>query len=190
VVDQLAVEFSDDPVVFLEYDVDDPPGDRISRWWAAWGGGGSVILPLVMVDSGNQISNGYVSFYQRYRAMVEDALQRPARARLEVERERVGDSFQFQIELTNRSDSALSSTNSATLHVIVYEENPIADTGRWVRAATAQPIANLPPGETQSFSVEIPLQGVDWSRLHSVVLADDRPDGPDGAYDMLQADHQ
>lgn len=189
-VDQLAVEFSDDPVVFLEYDVDDPPGDRISRWWAAWGGGGSVILPLVMVDSGYQISNGYVNFYQRYRDMVEAALQRPAEARLEVERERVGDSFRFQIRLTNRSDATLSPTNSATLHVIVYEEVQVADTNRWVRAATAQPIADLPPGESQSFSVEIPLQGVDWSRLHSVVLADYRPDGADGDYDMLQADHQ
>ena len=50
-VDQLAEEYAGDPVVFIEYDVDNPPGNRVSRWWAAWGSGGSVYLPLIMVDS-------------------------------------------------------------------------------------------------------------------------------------------
>lgn len=188
-VDQLADEFSDAPVFFLEYDVDDPAGDRISRWWAAWGSGGSVYLPLIQVDSGNQISNGYVSFYDEYRAMVETALERPALARLVVDRERVGDSFSFSIELTNRSDATLSSANGAALHAIVYEETHVADTDRWVRAASWIPIQNLPPGETGSFTIDVPLAGVDWSKLHSVVLADYRPGGSSGAYDTLQAVH-
>ena len=190
-VDQLAGEYADDPVVFIEYDVDNPAGNRVSRWWAAWGSGGSVYLPLIMVDSGNQISNGSVAFAQRYRAMVDAALQRPAAARLQVDRERVGNSFQFDIALTNLSDVTLSSANSATLHVIVYEEAHAGDTDRWVRAATMRSISNLPPGETASFSAEIAPQGVvDWDKVHSVVIADYRPGGATGAYDTLQAAHQ
>jgi hypothetical protein len=190
VVDQLAEEYADDPVVFIEYDVDNPAGNRISRWWAAWGSGGSVYLPLIMVDSGNQISNGSVAFAQRYRAMVDAALQRPATARLEVDRERVGNSFHFEITLTNLSDVTLSAANNATLHVIVYEEAHESETDRWVRAATYRPISNLPQGDTASFTVEITPPGVvDWNNVHSIVLADYRPGGT-GAYDMLQASHQ
>lgn len=189
-VDYLAVEYAQAPVVFLEFDVDDPPGDRISRWWAAWGNGGSVYLPLVQVDSGNQISNGYVSFYEVYRSMVEASLERPARARLEVERQRIGDSFRFTITLTNLSGVTLSGANDATMHAIVYEETPVADTGRFVRGAVAQPISSLSPGASASFTMEVPLVGVDWSALHSVVLADYRPDGASGAYDTLQAAHE
>ena len=189
-VDRLAEEYSDAPVVFLELNVDDPPGDRISRWWAAWGSGGSVYLPLIQVDSGHQISNGYVSFYTRYRAMVEAALQRPPLARLEVDRERVGDAFRFQVTLTNLSDATLGTANGAALHAIVYEETRVADTGRWVRAAAARPITSLAPGESRSYTLEVPLTGVNWDRLHSVVLADYRPDGAGGPFDMLQASHQ
>ena len=190
-VDQLADEYADDPVVFIEYDVDNPAGNRINRWWAAWGSGGSVYLPLIMVDSGNQISNGSVAFAQRYRAMINAALQRPAAARLEVDRERVGNSFQFDIALTNASDVTLSPANSAMLHVIVYEEAHVADTDRWVRAATYRSISSLPQGETASFSVEIAPQGVvDWDKVHSIVLADYRPGGSTGAYDTLQAVHE
>ena len=32
-----------------------------------------------------------------------------------------------------------------------------------------------------------PLSGVDWSRMRAVVLADYRPGGSSGPYDMLQA---
>jgi hypothetical protein len=191
VVDQLAEEYAGDPVVFVEYDVDNPAGNRVSRWWAAWGSGGSVYLPLIMVDSGNQISNGSVAFLQRYRAMVDAALQRPAAARLEVSRELAGNSYRFDIALTNMSGVTLGPANNATLHVIVYEEAHVGDTDRWVRAATFRSISNLAPEATASFTVEIAPQGVvDWDKVHSVVIADYRPEGASGAYDTLQAAHE
>ncbi len=189
-VDQLAREFSDDPVVFLEYDVDNPPGDRISRWWTAWGTGGSVILPLIMVDSGQSITSGSENFYQKYRSMVEAALLRPPRARLEVSRERIGSTFRFDIELTNLSGVTLDSSNAAKLHVIVYEEKHVVDTDRWVRAAEGHAISNLAAGQTGNFTIEVTLQGVDWDKIHTVVLADYRPDGASGSFDTLQAVHQ
>jgi hypothetical protein len=110
---------------------------------------------------------------------------------LDVDRERIGSSFRFEIALTNLSDATLSAANSATLHVIVYEEAHVGDTGRWVRAATAQSIPNLPPGETRSFAAEIAPQGVvNWDEVHLIVLADYRPGGATGAHDTPQAAHQ
>ena len=85
----------------------------------------------------------------------------------------------------------MSSANSATLHVIVYEEAHVGDTDRWVRAATFRSISNLAPDETATFSVEVSPQGVvDWDQVHSVVIADYRPGGATGAYDTLQAAHE
>ncbi len=185
-VDQLAVELQDQPVVFLEHDVDNPLGNRFDRWWAAYGAG-SVTLPLTMVDSGEQISNGSVSFASTYRAMVETAQQRPPAAKLVVDRRRSGSSFHFEIELTNRCDETLRAGNDARLHVIVYEDIHLADTNRFVRAVRSITVGTLAPDASKSFTVEVPLTGVNWSKLHSVVLVDYRPSSGNGSYDMLQA---
>ena len=189
-VDQLADEYADRPVVFLEHAVDTAPQRRIDRWWAAYGSGGSVTLPLVMVDSGYRHSNGYEGFYQVYRAMVEDALARPAQAHITVERQRVGSAFRFTVRLTNLSGVTLGSGNLARLHAIVWEDAHVGDTDRFVRGATSVPIAALADGETGTFALEVALQGVNWDALHSVVLVDCRPGGAAGPYDMLQAVRQ
>ena len=191
VVDLLADQMADQPVLFLEHDVDNPTGGRLDRWWAAWGVGGSVSLPLVMVDSGNQFQTGSLDFANVYRSMVEGAMDRPALAHLQVGRERVANTFRFNVQLTNLSSVTLDQSNRATLTAIVYEERRVADTNRFVRAATAQPVASLAPGATGSFTLEVALAaGVDWNKLHSVVIADYRPVGAGGAYDTLQAARQ
>lgn len=177
------------PVVFLEHDVDHPLGNRYDRWWAAFQAG-SATLPLTMVDSGQQISSGYVDFARAYRQMVEQALARPPAARITVNRRRVGSAFTFEVELANLAAETLSTANDARLHVIVYEQTHVADTDRWVRAVRSISTGTIMPGDSKSFSVEIPLSGVTWSKLHSVVLADYRPSDGNGSYDMLQAAHQ
>jgi hypothetical protein len=188
VVEQLAQDYAGQPVVFLEYDVDNAPGSRYGRWWAAHGSG-SVTLPLVMVDSGNQISNGYVSFYNVYKAMVDTALARPAQAEIEAYWLRTGNRVVFYIQVTNLSAVTLSSSsNSATVHAIVYENAHVRLTNRFVRAAVSTDISSLAPGATDTFMLETSeLSGVNWDKLHFIALADYRPSGSSGAYDMLQA---
>jgi hypothetical protein len=73
------------------------------------------------------------------------------------------------------------------VHAIVYEETHVADTDRFVRAVVSTAITSLAPGDTATFTLEVSLPGANWSRLHSVVLADYRPAGATGPYDMLQA---
>jgi uncharacterized repeat protein (TIGR01451 family) len=199
VVDQLADEYAaaGEPVVFLEQNVDSPLGSRLSRWWAAYSDGGSVYLPLDMVDSGQYISNGYLgsSAHDTYKAMIDVELARAAQAEIVAQAQRVGDSFHFEGQLTNLSGVTLSSGNSATIHAIVYEEHTPVDpnvdhiTERIVRAAVSSPISSLANGATTSFVLDTAeLSSVDdWNKLHTVVLADYRPGGSSGAYDMLQA---
>ena len=197
-VDQLAGEYAGQSAVFLEQNVDSPLGDRVGRWWTAHGGG-TVSLPLSMVDSGNQIDNGYVSVetsYNTYKDMVDTALARPALAELQARSQRVGDSFHFDIQLTNLSGVTLSFDNRAAVHAIVYEEHTPLDpnvdhiTGRIVRAATFASVSPaLAHGETATFTLDSgDLNNVvDWDKVHTIALADYRPGGSSGAYDMLQA---
>jgi hypothetical protein len=187
-VDQLAQDYADQPVVFIEYDVYNAPSSRYGRWWTAFGGG-SATLPLVMVDSGNQISNGYVDFYNVYKAMVDAALARPAQAEIQAHWWRTGDKVGFYVQVKNLSTVTLSSgANSATVHAIVYEDARVKVTNRFARAAVKADISNLTPNATATFTLETSdLSDVNWDNLHYIVLVDYRPSGSIGAYDMLQA---
>ena len=199
VVDQLANEYAaaGQPVVFLEQNVDAPLGNRIGRWWAAHGPG-SVSLPLVMVDSGQQISNGYLGSgaHDTYEAMVDAELARPPLALLAALGWRLGNRMHFDVTLTNLSGVTLSSSNSATVHALVYEEHTPVDpnvdhiTGRIVRAAVSTGVSPaLAHGATAVFTLETAELSnvVDWTKVHAIVLVDYRPAGSSGAYDMLQA---
>jgi hypothetical protein len=189
VVDQLAEEYTGQPVIFLEQDVDNPVAPlRYYRWWSAFSGS-YVILPMMMVDSGNQISNGYVNFYDTYKAMVEASLARPPKADITAYYTRIGDKLQFDITLTNQSGTTLSWDNNATVHAIVYEEAKVGLTSRYVRTAVYESISTpLANGDTAHFALTTDgINGVNWDNLHSVVLVDYQPSDLSGAYDTLQA---
>jgi len=146
-------------------------------------------LPLVMVDSGNQISNGYVNFHNVYKGMVDAALARPAQAEIQAYWWRTGNKVGFYAQVKNLSTVTLSSSvNSATVHAIVYEDARVKITNRFVRAAISTDISNLAPNATATFTLETPdLGDVNWDHLHFIVLADYRPSSSVGAFDMLQA---
>jgi len=188
VVDELAQSFADQPVVFIEYDVDNVSlfGARQSRWWAAHGSG-TVLLPLTMVDSGNLIDNGPPD-RSTYENMVNSAMARPAQAEIQASGSRVGERLRFEVQVKNLSGVALSSSNGATVWAIVYEEAHIANTNRYARAAISTGISNLPHGQVAHLVLETPeLNGVDWDKLHPLILAEYRPGGTSGPWDMLQA---
>ncbi|MCP4707336.1 MAG: hypothetical protein GY869_01815 [Planctomycetes bacterium] len=186
-------QYANQSVVFLEFDVDDSIfSARKSRFWTAFSGGGAT-LPLVMVDSGNEISSGYEDFVTVYSGMVDSSLLRPAKAEIAASSQRNGDTIQFDVQLTNQSGVTLGSGNNGTVWAIVYEKFETAGTGRvtnrLVRAAVSTSIStDLAHGETDSFTVDTPaLSGVNWDNLQWIVLADYRPGGHTGVYDTLQA---
>lgn len=191
VLDQLATEYAAQPVIILEYDVDNPPAHRYYRWWIARGSSGNATLPLTMVGSGRLFADGGVwqDFAGTYRQMINNELSRPPQAALSGVAERTGDQLRFTVSITNLSGVTLSSSNDATVHVLVYEERRVALTGRYVRAAPSlalqQPLA---PGARTTVVLETePLVGVQWDALRFVALIDYRPGGMSGAYEQLQA---
>lgn len=187
----MANEYAAQPAVFLEQPVDSPMGDRYDRWWAAYGSGsGSVYLPLVMVDSGNRISCGPVDFYNEYKSMINAEVARPPGAELEATFRIEANRMRFSARVKNDSGATLSfARNRATLHALVYEDARVGNTSRIVRAAISTPIlSDLMDGGSATFAIDSPdLVGVNWDKLHGLILADYRPGGITGPYDMLQA---
>jgi hypothetical protein len=148
---------------------------------------------MVMVDSGNQISNGYEDFYASYSSMVNASLARDAQAGITASGQRVGSAIRVNATVYNASNITLSYANNAAVWLIVYEvfDAPGAGrlTNRFVRATTSAYFSSpLPPGGSADFVFDTPaLDGVVWDNLRAIVLVDYLPDGSSGAYDMLQA---
>lgn len=145
---------------------------------------------MVMVNSGHQISYGSVSFYNVYKGMVDEELARSPKADIRASWGRVGNRMRVSGQITNLSGVTLSSSgNGATIQAIVYEDAQVGVTHRYVHAAPSTPIASgLASGATMTFTLETAdLTGVRWDKLHAVVLADYRPAGSSGPFDMLQA---
>jgi hypothetical protein len=191
VVDQLAVEYNNQPVVFIDHDVDDDSisGRRLSVWFGAWGTGKTAYLPLIMLGSGFQVRSGSVDFYSVYRSMIEAELARPPKASIDGYCRREGNRIRFSGRLTNHSGVPLSTAgNSAALTGIVAEENLSAARHRWVRMTASLSVAEtVAPDATSFFSfTTAELTGVDWSALHPLLVADYKPGGNVPAYDMLQ----
>lgn len=190
-VDQLAAEFADQPVLFLEQNIDSPIGDRRSRWEASYSGDWRyTYLPWVMADSGNRLSSGPVAFANVYRGIVQAEMARPPQAAIEAYARRVGDSVRVYARFTNQSQATLmDASNGATIHAITWEDAHVGVTGREVRAAPfARVTSPVAPQGVAAFTLDSPaLSGVNWDNLHTVVVVDYRPGGQTGPYDMLQA---
>ncbi len=188
-VDQLEQEYAGTNVVFVDHDVDDDIAGRRERWWLGYGAGGSVYLPLVMVDSGHQVTNGTEDFHTVYSSMVDTARQRPAAARMTVSTAHDGNVLHFDVELTNTSGTVLSSTNNAALTALVFGGPGNGPDGRRVVASASLPIENLADGDTRTFTLEVTADDISWNDIRWVVIADFQPDGPDSPFDALQAAH-
>ncbi len=193
-VDQISLDFEEQPVVFLEQYHYDDHGDRRWRMYTAIPGP-TYSWPLVIVESGNQWSEGPTDYNTTFRGLVDSELERAPTGSLSVSRQRVGDTFEFSVAVTNETGTALSSANSATVHAIVFEDAPAGVarvTDRFVRAADYTSIASLDDGATDTFDLVVDLSGVtvDWGALHSVVIVDYRPGGATGPYDSVQAAFQ
>jgi len=177
-------------VVFVEQNVRAPVGDRYGRWWAAYTGGSSANLPLVMLDSGHQISNGSKDdFEAAYRPLVDTELLRPPKAEIEAFTRRVGNRIRVYARMRNTSGAVLGGAlNKAALHALVWEDKRVGVTSDFVRSAPWMLLSGevAPGGEATATLQTADLTGVSWQALHTVVLADYVP-GPGRAFDMLQA---
>lgn len=194
-VEQLKTEYRGQPVIFIEDNVDFPVGARLTYFWAAQGGG-TVFLPMTIVDSGHQHTSGYINDttqHQVYSDMIDAELARAPQAMFDLlTGVRSGSQLYFNGRVTNLMVASLPAT--ARVHVLVYEQHTAAAsehlTTHILRAHVWQTTGvALPTNSSVTFAVNTAVLTniVDWSKVHAVALVDYRPGGASGPYDMLQA---
>jgi hypothetical protein len=188
VVKRLASEYAGRPVVFLEYYANASVGDRQSRFDAAWGPNGYAV-PMIMLSSGHSVTQGTQDFYTKYRAMIEAELPRPAVIELEAWQQQVGTMMRVWVSLRNTAAFQLDAANQATVWAILWDQGTTGVTGMYVRAAKKAAVSpGIPPGGQAGLTFDLAMPaGIDPSKLQTVVLAEFRPGGASGPFDMLQA---
>ena len=120
--------------------------------------------------------------------MVDAALARAAQGEVQAYWFRQGNKVNFSVQVKNLSGMTLSTSNGATVHVLVYLQQHLVLTDRFVVNTVNTPISSLANGATGVYELQtIDLVGVDWSKLHFIALVDYRPSASSTKYDMLQA---
>ena len=196
-INQFAEDYSDQPVVFIDYrySMADPPEYPTPefRWEIIRATEEGLGLTWAVVDSGRMYNRGAETTedaVEAFTEMLESALARPAEAEIHALWERVGDSVNVIVTVKNTSTITLSLANNAAVHAIVKEPNtvrpnhttinPGLDSGRAI-------IESLAPGETGTVSITVPnLDPINWDNVQVVVLVDYQVE-PGSHYDQLQA---
>lgn len=199
-INQLAEEYADESVVFLDYHYDMALDDGIptyfppeARWHVIQASEEGLGLTWAVVDSGRLHHRGAEETsvaYDTYTEMIDDALALPARAALKASWWRSGNSVIVVATVTNNSEITLSPENNAGVHAIVKEPYAVYDTHTTIHPGLNGAMAQIPdlaPGETGTYLIVVPdIYPMDWEVLELIVLVDYQT-APGLKYDQLQA---
>ena len=200
VIDQLAQEYSNQPVVILDYHFDTsadphffPPQARWDVIQASVPPGTPLGLTWTAVDSGRLYHRGastYDEAYSAYTGMLDDALTQPATAEIDAFWWQDGSTVKVTATVTNNSTITLSTDNNAGVYGIVketgvrYETHTTSHPG--LNAAKTS-ISSLAPGQTATFDIVVPdINPTDWDNIEVIALVDYQT-GTDEPYNQLQA---
>jgi len=197
VIDQLAEEYSNQPVVVVDYhfSIDVPPlfNPPQARWEVIQATEEGLGLTWTVVDSGRLYHRGaetYEQAYTAYTTMINDALAQPATAEIYAFWWLDGNTVKITTTVTNNSTITLSTENNAGVYGIVKENGVRYETHTTSQPglnAAKTPISNLAPGETDTFEIEVPdINPTDWDKVEVIVLVDYQT-APEAHYEQLQA---
>lgn len=185
-MDQLANEYSTQPLAIVEYGSSFRPASRMAI--LRENGGGSAV-PEMMIDSSHEWQTGVN--YQIAKEFIDRSLPRPAGANVVAVYERTGNSVKFMVTVTNTSSVTLSKANNAAVHAVIYEDKPdVHKTARIARGGGKVDISLLQNGRTDTYVFTVNVNGMtDWTKAHYIVMVDYKtePSKKPGKYDQLQA---
>lgn len=188
-------------VLFLEHDADASPSPRKTRFAAARTRTGSLLLPLIVVDSGYGVSEaaakwlpGCTDNFCDYPKMVDQSLEHPPLVEIEASYHPVDVTRNLRVygSIRNVSQETIGYDNGGTLWLMAFEHivPPIIHVDRFVRAAVRVDLdEDLTPGSTMAFDQvmqDVP-RGTNMSKVEVVVLLDYRPQVDKGPYVSAQA---
>ncbi len=196
-INQLAQEYSNQPVVFVDYHFSmAAPPDFLppqARWEVIQASEAGLGLTWAVVDSGRLHHRGAettAEAYNAYTAMINDALAQPATAEIHSFWWKNGSTVKISATVTNNSAQTLSTANNAGVYGIVKEVGVQYDTYTTLHPglnAAKTAIPSLAPGETATFEITVPeINPSNWNKVQVIVLVDYQT-APDAAYNQLQA---
>lgn len=183
-VDQLADDYSDKPVFFVEWGTNYNPNNRYSLLYES---GGGRYIPEMMVDSSRIWKTGVT--YESAKSYTDDALARPAKGVLDGSVSITGRIATLTVSVTNNSGITLNAANKAAVHGIVFENAKVHKTHRVGRQSAKVNISDLPNGQTQTFTLTLDLSTVsNMKNITFVALVDYKAATKTGGlYDQIQA---
>ena len=196
-IDQLAQEYTNQPVVIVDYhfSIDDPPLflPPQARWDVIQASAEGLGLTWTVVDSGRLYHRGAETTeeaYTAYTTMINDALTQPATAEIHAFWWLDGSTVKIMATVTNNSTITLSTDNNAGVYGIIKEDGVRYETHTTEHPglnATKTAITSLAPGETVTFEIEVPdINPTDWDKVQVIALVDYQT-APGEHYDQLQA---
>ena len=196
-IDQIAQEYSDQPVVVVDYhySLDYPPPflPPQARWDVIQATESGLGLTWAVVDSGRLYHRGAETpevAYNTYTAMINDALTQPATAEINAFWWLDGSTVKITATVTNNCSFTLSTDNNAGVYGIVKENGVRYETHTTQHPglnAAKTAITSLAPGETATFDIDVPdINPTDWDKVQVIVMVDYQT-APEAHYDQLQA---
>lgn len=180
-IDQLAIDYADSNIVFVDYTMNyNIPNPVLYRWEViqrtepGWG------LTWTMVDSGQMYSRGVETTeeaIEEYTAMVEYAIAQEALADISADYWVIDDTAYFKVTVQNLSGVDFSQENIARVYAFVKETGiQYEDTNTTHHASRGEGmtlIQSLPDQETGTFYVSVPLREItDWNNVSAYAFVD------------------
>ena len=180
-IDQLAIDYADTNIVFVDYTMDygipNPVLYRyevIERTEPGWG------LTWTMVDSGQRYSRGVETeeeAVEKYTAMVEYGIAQESLADISAQYWVIDDTAYFKVTVQNLSGVKLSQANTARVYAFVKETGiQYEDTNTTHHASRGEGmtlIHGLADQETGTYYVSVPLRQItDWNNVSAYAFVD------------------
>ena len=180
-IDQLAIDYADRNIVFVDYTMDyGIPNPVLYRWEVIERTEPGMGLTWAMVDSGQKYSRGVESSeeaLEKYTAMVEFGIAQDALADISAQYWVIGDTAYFKVTVQNLSGVKLSQANTARVYAFVKETGiQYEDTNTTHHASRGKGMTLIPDladQETGTYYVSVPLRQItDWNNVGAYAFVD------------------
>lgn len=194
-IDQLAIDYADSNIVFVDYTMDwGIPNPVLYRWEViertapGWG------LTWAMIDSGQMYSRGvetHEEAVEKYTEMVEYGIAQEALADINATYWVEGETAFFKVNVTNLSGKELSPANTARVYAFVKETGiQYEDTNTTHHASRGEGMTLIPhlaDQETGTYYISVPLRTItNWDNVGAYAFVDMETE-PGGLFIQLNA---
>ena len=189
-IDQLAIDYADKNIVYVDHDW---PNPAPTRWDVIRFTEEGMGLTWAMVESGEKHSRGVETpeeAIEKYTAMTEYAIAKEALADVKAEYYIKEGMAYFKVDVKNLSDVTLNTENNAAVHVFIKEtgyQHATNTSHHAARGVGMARITSLAPNEEGVYYAAFPLRYIHNMENISAYAFVDYQTAPGAVYNQLNA---